>query len=330
MIKAVSFFGKNNEAFCRLNKRAEKYAAEKGICYEWVLQQPFDKEDVVCRLEKADAGIIDIEPYGEEIFSQIKESTKILVRFGVGYDKVDLSSASRNGIAIARTTGANTLGVAEMALTLILTLRRQIKRNERCIKSGRWSESPVCNELIGGTVGILGFGAIGRALAGLLRGMNCRIVAYDPFPNHEAAEKLGVELMDIDKVLEISDAISIHVPYMKETHHLISSEQLAKMKPSAVLVNTSRGNIVDEDALYEAMTNHLIHGAALDVFAKEPLPLDSKLLSLDNVILTPHVSSQTEESMWRIYRMALDIIADFFAGKEVKQILNPDYNDKRS
>jgi phosphoglycerate dehydrogenase-like enzyme len=325
MKKMVSFFGTRNEVFEKLNKQAADYAAQKEISYVWAPQIPFDRQDVVRRLQQADVGVIDIEPYDEEIFSQIKNNISLLVRFGVGFDKVDLSAASQNGIAVARTTNANTMGVAEMALSLILATRRQLKENMNCVRIGVWTERTVCNETVGATVGILGFGMIGGTLAGLLKGFDCRIIAYDPFPNEALARELRVEFVDREELFKSADAISVHVPYSPQTHNMVNREMLGLMKPSAVIVNTSRGNVVDEDALYEALRDRSIRGAALDVFGEEPMPLNSPLLTLDNILLTPHISSQTEESLWRIYAMAIDIAADFFAGKDVPHILNPDY-----
>ena len=254
MKKIVSFFGEPSEVFRKLNGRAAQYAREKGFEYEWAPQIPFDPADVIARLKNADVGIIDVEPYNDEIFSQIQGSTRLLVRFGVGYDKVDLDAAARRGIAVARTAGANTPGVAEMAISLILALRRKLE--ELCAQA---------------------------------------------------------------------DAISLHLPYTKETHNLVSDELLSKMKPSAVLVNTARGNIIDEDALYRVLSQKKIAGAALDVFAQEPLPLTSPLLKLDNILLTPHVSSQTEESLWRIYAMAIDIAEEFERTGTSRHILNPGF-----
>lgn len=322
MKRIVSFFGDRNEVFDALNERAKAHAASLGFEYEWIPQLPFDEERVIEALRGADAGIIDIEPYGESIFSRIGDRPKILVRFGVGYDKVDLAAASRNGIKIARTTGANTTGVAEMAMTLILSCRRKINAVQRCVQSGKW-EKIVANETIGSTVGIVGFGAIGRRLARLLSGFDCRIVAYDPFPNRELAESMGVELVGLEELFTVSDAISIHVPYGPETHFMVGEALLGRMKPDAVLVNTARGRLVDENALYEALKERRIGGAGFDVFEVEPLPLSSPLIGLDNVVLTPHVSSQTIESLWSIYRMAVDISADFHAGKGSPHILNP-------
>lgn len=324
MKKIVSFFGDKSEIFNALNSRAEAYAKSLGMEYLWVPQLPFSEESVIKALQDADAGIIDIEPYGESIFSQIKDRTKLLVRFGVGYDKVDLKAASANGIAVARTTGANTTAVAEMALAMMLFCRRRFNTYQARAKAGEWVKD-IGNEIIGGTVGIIGYGSIGRHLAKLLSGFDCKILAYDPFPKKEVMEADGVQLVTLEELFRQADAVSIHVPYTEQTHHMINKETLAMMKPTAVIVNTARGNIVDEDALYEALKSGQIAGAGLDVFAKEPLPVDSPLLTLENAIITPHVSSQTVESLWNIYKMAIDISADFFAGKDSPHILNRDY-----
>lgn len=324
MKKIVSFFGECSDIFVKLNAKTQSYAEQKGFAYEWAPQTPFSEKSVISHLKTADVGIIDIQPYGEDIFREIDTSTKLLVRFGVGYDKVDLPAASRHGIAVARTTGANTLGVAEMALTLLLAARRGLKNAQRQVDAGVW-EKTVVSETIGSTIGILGFGAIGRALTGLLSGLGCEIVAYDPYLDEKQAAELNVRAVGLEELFRISDAVSIHTPYTPSTHHLVGKELLSIMKPTAVLVNTARGGIVDEDALYEALASKKIRGAALDVFEEEPLPVTSPLLKLDNLLLSPHLSSQTEESLWRIYKLAVDIAEDFFAGKGSPHILNPDY-----
>lgn len=325
MKKIVSFFGEPSPVFDELNRRAEAYAAQKGFDYRWVPQKPFHQDQVIQCLREADMGLIDVEPYGEEIFREIDGKCPLLVRFGVGYDKVDLAAASRHGIAVARTTGANASGVAEMALTLILACRRELRPNRfRCIETGRWDKY-IASETAGGTVGILGFGAIGRLLAKMLLGIGCTVIAYDPYPNQALAQELGVRLVELDELFAVSDAISVHVPYNQDTHHMVNAARLAQMKPTAVIVNTARGNIIDEDALYDALKAGQIRGAGLDVYAVEPLPADSKLLELDNLILSPHFSSQTVESLWNTYKMAIDITVDFYSGKESPHILNPDY-----
>ena len=322
MKRIVSFFGDSSEVFVELNERAREYALSRGLEYVWAPQTPFDQENVIEELKRSDAGIIDIEPYGEDTFSRIGDRCKLLVRFGVGYDKVDLKAATEYGIAISRTAGANTLGVAEMAVSLILTCRRKLQQVRKYVDSGNWQKD-VVNETIGCTIGILGFGAIGQAVAKLLSGFDCRIIAYDPYPNQEVIEEYGVELVPIETLFEESDAVTLHLPYCPETHGLIGKELLGKMKSTSVIVNTARGNIIDEDALYEVLAAGKIAGAGLDVYGVEPLPLDSPLLKLDNIVLSPHLSSQTYESLWRVYAMAIDTAADFYEGKGVKNHLNP-------
>ena len=322
MKKIVSFFGERSDVFEELNRRAKEYAASRGFSYLWAPQQPFDTEKVAELLRQADCGIIDVDPYGEEMFQRIGPRPKLLVRFGVGYDKVDLAAATRHGIAVARTTGANTQGVAELALAMILASRRRLRPFYWQVARGEWKKT-VVHETVGSTVGIVGFGAVGKTLASLFKGFGCTVLAYDPQMKADQASHLGVKLVSLDELLVKSDAISLHVPYNKQTHHLINANALRQMKPSAVVVNTSRGNVIDEDALCDALEQQIIAGAALDVYGQEPLSIHSRLLEQENVLLTPHIASQTEESLWRIYQMAIDIAADFFTGKPCPHLLTP-------
>lgn len=329
MRRLVSFFGERSELFQELNEKAAEYAASRDIEFVWEPQCPFSEEEVVRYLNQADAGLIDVEPYSDPIFDRMNGRCKLLIRFGVGFDKVDLPSASRHGICVARTTGANKTGVAEMALMQILAARRQAVINRKTVESGVWVKN-IGHEIVGARVGILGFGNIGVTLAKLLSGFGCEILAYDTYQNKSIAEELGVRFAGLDEIFSTCDAISVHLPYCPDTHHIIDSKMLAKMKRDAVIVCTARGNIVDEDALYEALKKRLIGGAGLDVYAEEPLPAESKLIGLDNIILTPHVSSQTYESLWYTYKKAIDIMSDFYAGRELGKgdLLNPDYIKK--
>lgn len=324
MKKIYSFFGEESEIFTKLNDKAKAYAATRDIAYTWEPQPDFCDNHIAELLQNADGAIIDIEPYGEPIFSKIRGKNKILVRFGVGFDQVDLPSATANGVAVARTTGANTTAVAEMALMLMLNARRKFTSYQKCIANGEWTKE-VGNEIIGSTVGIAGFGIIGQTLAKLLSGFDCEILIYDPFPDQKALEAYGARSVSLETLFEQSDAISIHMPYMEATHHVVNERILGLMQESAVLVNTARGNLVDENALYRVLKDKKIAGAAFDVFAVEPLPKDSPLRDLENMIITPHVSSQTEQSLWNIYKVAIDIMADFYAGKDSSHILNKDY-----
>ena len=279
---------------------------------------------MIRQLREADAGIIDVEPYGEPIFSRIGDRPKLLVRFGVGYDKVDLAAATRAGIAVARTTGANTNAVAEMALTLLLTCNRRMKLAQTRTQSGVWAKD-VGHELLGGTLGILGYGSIGRKLRQLVLGFGCRVLVCDHRLTAQEALQEGVERVGLEELFTRADAVSIHIPFREENRNLVDARLLGLMKPGAVLVNTARGSIVEENALYDALKAGKLAGAGLDVFAREPLPPESPLLTLDNCVCTPHVASQTVESLWNIYSMALEIAADFFAGRGSSHILNPEY-----
>ncbi len=316
MIKFVSFYGERTSEFEELNEKTRQYAAQKGIEYIWRPQMPFNAEEVIESLNLADAGMIDVEPYDERIFGRMNDRCKLLVRFGVGYDKVDLNAASSHGIRVARTTGANKTGVADMAIMMMLAAGRQVMLNRKTVESGIWVKN-IGSELIGKKVGILGFGSIGITLAKLLTGFDCEVVAYDVCRNEEAARTYHVRFTDLEEIFTTCDAISIHLPYSKETDHLIDVGVFEKMKRNAIIVCTARGNIIDEDALYDALVNRKIAAAGLDVYAIEPLPEDSKLIGLDNIILTPHVSSQTYESIWNTYKKGVDIVADFFEGKKL-------------
>jgi lactate dehydrogenase-like 2-hydroxyacid dehydrogenase len=323
----VSVVGERTEILEQLNQQAGEYAAKAGFAYTWAPQNPFNVDEVCRLLGAADVGIIDVEPYGEEIFSRIHTSCKLLVRFGVGYDKVYLRAASRYGIAVARTAGANTNWVADMAFSLILAARRKLKYFDKAVARKDWSKV-VVEETIGSTIGIVGFGAIGRRVAKLFKGWDCKLLTYDPQPDLKAMEEYGAHLTPLEELFRTADVISLHIPYVPETHHLVGEKLLYSMKPGAVIVNTSRGNIIDEDALAKVLKEGRIRGAGLDVFSREPLPVDSPLAGLDTLVMTPHTSSQTVESLRQIYKMAVDIAADFAAGKDSPYILNSDYRNR--
>lgn len=328
MKRLVSFFGEHSPVFDELNERVAEYAAEKGIEYVWLPQKPYDEEAVIRALKDADAGLIDVEPYGENIFGKIGSRCRLIVRFGVGYDKVDLAAASRHGICAARTTGTLSDSVAEMALAQALALRRDLRKNRETVRSGVWTKN-IGRMLTGSTVGIVGFGAIGQSFARLLSGFGCRILVYSRSNTEERARAFGAECVTLEELFSQSDVVSIHVPYNEQTHGLVDARLLARMKPDAVLICTARGKIVDEGALYDALVSGRLAGAGLDVFEQEPAPKDNPLFALDNVVLTPHVASQTKEALWATYRKTVDIVDDFYAGRKLldADLLNPEYRN---
>ena len=239
---------------------------------------------------------------------------KLLHKWGVGVDNFDVDAARSLGIKVARTTGSNALPVAEFTIGLMIaTLRFQALGHER-LRQGRWmafNELPgpaLC--ISGSTVGIVGFGAIGQTVARLVKGFGCRVL-YNKRSRLPAEEEqaLGVEFAEMPKLLANADIVSLNCPLTPETTDLINTESIARMKPTAVLVNVARGGVVNEDDLALALRNRTIRGAAMDVYSIEPLPSDSALLGLDNIVLTPHLAAATADTFEPTVRRMFENIA---------------------
>jgi len=233
------------------------------------------------------------------------DSLKVIARYGVGIDNVDLDEARARGIVVTNTPGANTVSVAEQTITLILALMRKLPESVSATRSGGWPRIHGMT-LQGKTVGILGFGAIGKQVARRLSNFDCNLLAFDPYPDNETASLYGVQLVSRDDVLAGADIITLHLPLLPETRQLINPETLAKMKQGSYLINTSRGELVDEDALLQAVQSGHIAGAGLDVFCKEPPDPDSPFLHLPQFVVTPHGSSHTDGAMNAMGRMSMD------------------------
>ena len=319
MKRLVSVFYRDFAEIQQLNDQARKYALSKGIEYEWIKIHPFDQEKIIAALADADAGLIDCEVYDKKIFSRINQRNHLLIRYGVGYDAVNLEDAKAYGIKVARTQGANATGVAEMALAMILALKRDILHAH--IQNGQWNPGCIGHEVTGSTVGILGFGAVGRTLARLLSGFDCKILAYDTYQDHAAAEMLGVTFADPETIFRQADAISVHLALNADTDRMINQKLLGLMKPTAVIINTARGGLVNDEDLLSALKEERISGAGLDVFSSEPLPPQSEYHQMKNVILASHIASSTMESFGNIYTAAIDIAANVFEGREDPRIL---------
>lgn len=225
---------------------------------------------------------------------------KLLHKWGVGYDNIDIATAKELGIKVARTTGSNALPVAEFALGLMISALRYIGYGHAELKKGHWSTGHLPGDtfmLSGKTVGLIGFGAIGQNVAKLLRGFGCTILysKRQPLAAEEEAA-LGVRHASLDEILAQADVVSLHCPLTPETTNLIGREAFAKMKKTAVLINVARGGVVDESALVIALRDRVIAGAAMDVYAIEPLPADSELLTLDNLVVTPHLAAMAADN----------------------------------
>ena len=232
---------------------------------------------------------------------------KIIARVGVGLDNIDQEAAKTKNIRVINAVEGAMNAVAELVLGLMLSLARQTGRGDRAIRNQQWLKKELKGtELRGKYLGIIGLGNIGKRLGRLARALNMNVIGYDVMPiDEEFAKEVGLMKADLNTLLQSSDYVSIHVPLLDSTYHLLNAEKMSTMKKTAKIINTSRGGVVDEDALYDALKNGTLGGAALDVFEKEPA-IGTKLAELDNVILTPHIGAQTKEAQ----SLAANVIAE--------------------
>ncbi|QQO09579.1 phosphoglycerate dehydrogenase [Breznakiella homolactica] len=239
---------------------------------------------------------------------------RIISRIGVGHETVDIEAARNRGIAVTVTPGAGAQYVAEYAFTALLALSRRLYQNDTQMREGNWS--PVIGRSVSGkTLGVVGFGLIGRQLARWAQGFGMKITAYDPKEDPDYARSNQITYLPLEELLRTSDYISLHLPLLPSTRNLIGEKELAMMKKTAVLINTARGGIVDEDALFRALQKKQIEGAALDVFCNEPLREKSRFAALDNILLTPHIAGGTYEGLTSIVEMAVDNVLKIINGE---------------
>jgi D-3-phosphoglycerate dehydrogenase len=253
------------------------------------------EDDFAAALAGCEAAIAGTEPYTASLLERAAQ-LRVIARSGVGYDAVDVAAADARNIAVTTTPGTNEHSVAEHALAMLLAIARGFPQRDRQVRrGGRWKRRPG-PRLAGKTLGIVGLGRIGRALATRARGLELNVLAYEPYPDKAFVARWNVELVALDELLRRSDFISIHVPLGEQTRGLFDRRRIAAMKRGAMLVNTARGGIVNEDDLADALRRGQLAAAALDVFETEPLPLDSPLLELDNLLLSPHLAGLDEQS----------------------------------
>ena len=250
------------------------------------------------------------------------DNMKIIARAGVGVDNIDLDAATEKGIMVVNSPESTSVTVAEHTMGLILSMARKISIADKSVKEGKWEKKNFMGvELRNKTLGVIGMGRIGSQVVNRCKAFGMDAMAYDPYLPEEVAKQMGVDLTDLDTVLKNSDFITIHVPLTPETKHSISTEQFEIMKDGAYIVNCARGGIIDEEALYDALVNNKIGGAALDVYEEEP-PKDSKLFELDNIVLTPHIAASTKEAQRDAAIIVADEIIDLANGKNPRNVLN--------
>lgn len=256
------------------------------------------------------------------------KKVRLMQLLSAGYDNVDLTLTGELGIPVANVGGANAEGVAEHAITLMLAVYRRLHLLDRGVREGKWlwdiMKGSDTFELAEKTVGIVGLGNIGRTLAKRLRGFDNKLLGYDVVPPSPQERELNIQRVSLDQLLRESDIVSIHVPLLKSTRGLIGRREFSLMKPSAIIVNTARGPIIDEAALIEALQQKRIMGAGLDVFEKEPVDRNNPLLKMDNVVLTPHAAGSTVESWPRRAKFAYENMQRVWEGKPPQSVVHPE------
>jgi D-3-phosphoglycerate dehydrogenase len=308
--------------FGKTSQRPIEYLEENQCAYESVQVNATSEQDGIKVVKGTDAIIVGLQRISHKVL-EAADRLKVIGRCGVGLDNIDLESAGARGIPVVYTPGANAQTVADYAVGLMLALTRQITLVDRSIRKGSWKRV-IAQDMWAKTLAICGLGQIGCKVAQRAKGFDMHVIAFDIVENRAAAEKLGVTFKSKDEVLREADFVSLHLPLTEETRGFISKQDLAKMKENAFLVNTARGGLVDENALYTALKEKQIAGAALDVFAKEP-PEGSPLFELDNFIGSPHLGGISKEAIERIgMSVAQDVVA-VLKGKKPQFLANKDY-----
>jgi D-3-phosphoglycerate dehydrogenase len=250
------------------------------------------------------------------------DTLKVIARYGVGFDRVDVTAATQRGIVVTNTPGANSAAVAELTIGLMLALARRICQANQAVRSGQWPRISGVG-LAGKTVGLVGFGSIGREVACRLSTFGCRVLVADPYVSPEAVSGCGAILMSLDELLPASDFVCLHAAATPVTTGMVNESFLRIMKPGAFLVNTARGELIEEAALAQAIESGRLRGAALDCFRKEPPGIEHPLLQLPQVLVTPHTGAHTDEAVNAMGRMALDACLAVLRGQRPAHVINP-------
>lgn len=289
---------------------------------------PLSDDELTERIKDANIAIVGRHPFPARAF-EVAENLQMLAVWQTGYDHVDLDAATKHGVAVSNVPGYAFDAVAEFVFAQALNLLRRLHEADRSLREGKFEwRDYICgaykgNQLLGKTIGVIGTGNIGRRVIEIARGFKMGVLAYTAHPDHVKEKELGLRFTDMDTLLTRSDIVTLHVPLTPSTEKMIGAEELLKMKPTSILINTARGEVVDEAALLSALRSGHIAAAGLDVFEDEPLPSNSPLLGLNNVLLTPHIAFLSEESLDECTSVTIDNIRQFLQGNP-QNIVNPD------
>lgn len=305
-------------SFCTTDGPHHEYLSRNGCAVDLRSpDHPLNAAELAALIPGYDGVILGLDACDASVIAAA-DRLRVISRYGAGYDRVDIEAATARGIAVTTTPGANRIAVAELAIGLIFSLARRIPQVAANARSGVWARAQGW-ELAGKTLGLIGLGAIGREVALRAVALGMRVVAYDPYVKSEVE---GVRLVDLDTLLKQAHIVSLHCAVTPETENLINAERIARMRDGAYLVNTARGELVDEVALHDALVSGKLAGAASDVFRHEP-PAGSPLLALDNFIATLHMGSTTTESVLRMAFMSAQNLVAVLNGEPCEFVLNP-------
>jgi glyoxylate reductase len=295
----------------------------------WEKDLPPTKEELLQHVPGVD-GILSLlsDPIDADVMHAAGDNLKVISNYAVGYNNIDVQTATQRGIPVGNTPGVLTEATADFAFALMMSAGRRVVEAEKHVRAGKWKtwgpSTLLGVDFAGTTLGIIGFGRIGKAMARRATGFGMRILIYDP----TAEAMTGVIKVDLDTLYRESDFISLHTPLSPETHHMINADAFSKMKPNAVLVNTARGEIIDQTALYDALKSHKIFAAGIDVSEPEPLPMDSPLFELKNLIICPHIASASTTTRENMALIAAGNLLAGLQGHRLPHVVNPEIYQK--
>ena len=297
---------------------------ETAANIELVNQPGMSASELLEVIDSFDAlGVRSATKVTPEVIAASKGRLKAVVRAGVGVDNIDLNAAAEAGVAVMNTPFGNTVSAAEHAVALLMSVSRNIPQATSSMKDGRWDKKKLAGrQLTGRCAGVIGFGNIGKVVVDRLVGLKLNVLVSDPVASAEAVAALGAQLVDSDTLFERADYVTLHVPLVAATKHLINDETLAKMKDDAFLICAARGGVVDEAALLRCLNEGRLSGAALDVFAQEPVAVDDALVAHPKVICSPHLGASTREAQLQVSIDAADQLLHFFETGEAQNRVN--------
>jgi len=295
----------------------------------WPDYAPPPKKTVIEKAKAVDALVTLLsDKIDAEVFN-VAPKLRIVSQLAVGFDNIDLQEATKRGIYVTNTPEVLTDTTADFSWALLMAVARRVVEADKYVRNGQWKvawhpDMMTGRDIHGATIGIVGAGRIGYAMAKRAKGFDMKILFYDVIPRPEMEKDFGAKRLDLTVLLKEADFVSIHVPLMKETYHLMNEEKLKLMKKTAYLINNSRGPVIDEKALYRALKEGWIAGAGMDVFEQEPTPMDNPLLKFDNVVVAPHISSASLETRAQMSEMVAGNLIAFFQGSKPPNLVNQD------